>query len=145
MSSIHDRSRSRILAEFAQELQRKQSRAVPVAEGDLVGVVTDGCQGRGFQRGIDGGQLLGREDAKRIGGLELLTFEPGDIIITEGEQGSSLFVLTSGVAKAFVRAEHGAERSNPDRFYCSFQCALTNSPRVKRNSWHGARRTSLSR
>jgi hypothetical protein len=38
-----------------------------------------------------------------IHGLQLLSFEPGDIIITEGEPGSSLFVLTSGEAKAFVR------------------------------------------
>jgi hypothetical protein len=42
-----------------------------------------------------------------MGGLELLTFESGDIIITEGEQGDSLFVLTSGVAKAFIRDPKG--------------------------------------
>jgi len=32
-----------------------------------------------------------------IGCLELLTFQPGDIVITEGEPGDSLFVLTTGV------------------------------------------------
>ena len=42
-----------------------------------------------------------------INGLELLTFESGDIILTEGEPGSSLFVLTSGFAKAFVRNPQG--------------------------------------
>jgi len=42
-----------------------------------------------------------------MAGLELLGFEAGDIIITEGEQGDSLFVLTSGIAKAFVRDPKG--------------------------------------
>jgi hypothetical protein len=43
-----------------------------------------------------------------IHGLQLLTFEGGDIIITEGESGgASLFVLTSGIAKAFVRNPQG--------------------------------------
>jgi Cyclic nucleotide-binding domain len=50
------------------------------------------------------------ELAAVIGGLELKTFESGDIIITEGEPGSSLFVLTSGIAKAFVRDESGSSR-----------------------------------
>jgi hypothetical protein len=35
-------------------------------------------------------------------GLELLAFEAGDIIITEGEPGDSLFILTTGRVKAFV-------------------------------------------
>ncbi|MFZ2491424.1 MAG: cyclic nucleotide-binding domain-containing protein [Thermoanaerobaculia bacterium] len=38
-----------------------------------------------------------------VRGLELLTFEAGDILITEGEQGETLYVLTSGTAKAFVK------------------------------------------
>jgi hypothetical protein len=42
-----------------------------------------------------------------IHGLQLLSFEAGDIVITEGEPGSSLFVLTSGYAKAFVRNPQG--------------------------------------
>jgi cAMP-dependent protein kinase regulator len=42
-----------------------------------------------------------------IEGLTLVTFEGGDIILTEGEPGSSLFVLTSGLAKAFVRNPQG--------------------------------------
>jgi Cyclic nucleotide-binding domain len=36
-------------------------------------------------------------------GLRLVTFEPGDIIISEGDPGNSLFVLTTGVAKAFIK------------------------------------------
>ncbi len=42
-----------------------------------------------------------------IGGLELLSFEPGDIIITQGEAGNSMFVLTDGITKPFVRDESG--------------------------------------
>jgi hypothetical protein len=42
-----------------------------------------------------------------IRGLELLSFEPGDVIITEGESGDSLFVLSSGVVKAFARNARG--------------------------------------
>lgn len=50
------------------------------------------------------------ELAAVIGGLELKTYEAGDIIITEGEPGSSLFVLTAGIAKAFVRDGSGRSR-----------------------------------
>jgi hypothetical protein len=57
------------------------------------------------------GALLGdftpEELVAVIGGLELITFEPGDIVITEGEPGDSLFVLTTGVLKTFVRDPSG--------------------------------------
>ena len=42
-----------------------------------------------------------------IRGLRLLTFEAGDIIITEGEPGQSLFVLTTGTVKVFLRDPAG--------------------------------------
>lgn len=38
-----------------------------------------------------------------IRGLELQLFDPGDIIVMEGDPGDSLFILTSGILKAFVR------------------------------------------
>jgi hypothetical protein len=38
-----------------------------------------------------------------IAGLELLSFEPGDVIVLEGDPGDSLFVVTTGVVKAFLR------------------------------------------
>jgi len=43
-----------------------------------------------------------------IRGLELMTFEPGDIVLTEGDAGDSLFVITEGRVKTFVRdlAQH---------------------------------------
>lgn len=40
-----------------------------------------------------------------IAGLNLLSFVPGDILITEGESGDSLFVVTSGEVKAFVKRD----------------------------------------
>jgi CRP/FNR family transcriptional regulator, cyclic AMP receptor protein len=45
-----------------------------------------------------------------IRGLHLLTFEPGDIILSEGEPGDTVFVLATGVVKAFVRNPEGSLR-----------------------------------
>jgi hypothetical protein len=45
-----------------------------------------------------------------VAGLNLQTFEPGDILITEGEPGDSLFVVTSGEVKAFVKQKTGRHR-----------------------------------
>jgi cyclic nucleotide-binding protein/tetratricopeptide repeat protein len=42
-----------------------------------------------------------------IRGLRLLTFEPGDILVTEGAAGASLFVITTGTVKAFVKNAKG--------------------------------------
>jgi hypothetical protein len=36
-------------------------------------------------------------------GLQLQLFDPGDIIVAQGEPGHSLFILTTGIVKAFVR------------------------------------------
>lgn len=47
-----------------------------------------------------------------IRGLRLVTFEPGDIVVSEGEAGGggSLFVVTTGTVKAFVRDAGGRSR-----------------------------------
>ncbi len=42
-----------------------------------------------------------------IRGLNLRKFEPGEIIVTEGEPAASLFVLTTGVVRAYVRNASG--------------------------------------
>ncbi len=39
--------------------------------------------------------------------LELITFEPGDILVAEGAPGDSLFILSTGSVKAFVRNPKG--------------------------------------
>lgn len=40
-------------------------------------------------------------------GLNLLTFEAGDILVAEGAPGDSLFILTTGIVKAFVKDPKG--------------------------------------
>jgi hypothetical protein len=40
-------------------------------------------------------------------GLNLLTFEAGDILVAEGAPGDSMFILTDGIVKAFVRNPKG--------------------------------------
>ena len=42
-----------------------------------------------------------------IRGLRFLTFDPGDIIVGDGEPGDSLFVISSGRVKAFVKGAGG--------------------------------------
>jgi hypothetical protein len=41
--------------------------------------------------------------------LDLVAFEPGDIVIAEGQPGDSLFVLTTGSVKAFVKNPSGRQ------------------------------------
>lgn len=45
-----------------------------------------------------------------IQGLELVTYGPGEILITEGDPGTSLFVVTSGVVRAFVKQKDGRNK-----------------------------------
>ncbi|MEO8501460.1 MAG: tetratricopeptide repeat protein [Vicinamibacteria bacterium] len=45
-----------------------------------------------------------------IQGLELATYGPGEILILEGDPGTSLFVITSGVVRAFVRQLDGKNK-----------------------------------
>ncbi len=44
-----------------------------------------------------------------IQGLELLTFEPRQIILKEGQPGDSMYMLTAGTAKAYVRRPDGKQ------------------------------------
>ncbi len=47
------------------------------------------------------------ELAAVIHGLDLLSFAPGDLVMTEGEPGRSLFVVASGSLKVWVREGEG--------------------------------------
>jgi hypothetical protein len=49
------------------------------------------------------------ELAEVIRGFRLRSFEAGDVVLLEGERGDSLFVVTTGMVKAFVRSPHGGE------------------------------------
>ena len=44
-----------------------------------------------------------------IQGLELRTFEPGEILFSEGEEGHSLMVLSSGDLRVYVRNQSGRQ------------------------------------
>jgi CRP-like cAMP-binding protein len=43
-----------------------------------------------------------------VASTELRTYEEGDIIVTEGEEGSSLFLIVSGSVKVFTRTTDGS-------------------------------------
>ena len=45
-----------------------------------------------------------------IQGLELASYGPGDILISEGDPGTSLFVITSGTVRAFVKQVDGKNK-----------------------------------
>ena len=45
-----------------------------------------------------------------IQGLELASYGPGDILILEGDPGTSLFVVTSGTVRAYVRQPDGKNK-----------------------------------
>ena len=49
------------------------------------------------------GEFSQDELVEVIRGLELQSFEPGDVVVTEGETGGSLFVISTGLVKVFVR------------------------------------------
>jgi CRP-like cAMP-binding protein len=43
-----------------------------------------------------------------LASTEVRSYDAGDIIVTEGESGSSLFLIVSGVVKVFTRTDDGA-------------------------------------
>jgi cAMP-dependent protein kinase regulator len=68
-----------------------------------------------------------------MSGLELLSFAAGDIVITEGEPGDSLFVVSTGRVKAFVRnpaGRHVQVREMGDGEFFGEISILKGSPRT---------------
>jgi hypothetical protein len=66
-------------------------------------------------------------------GLELLNFAAGDIVVAEGEPGDSLFLLTTGRVKAFVKDPAGRYEKVRELFEGDFFgeiSILTGSPRT---------------
>jgi CRP-like cAMP-binding protein len=103
-------------AEFFQgwlvDVLRDRVKRSELAEGTLAEGERSALGGaRGYGPGLMASPLF--EDFNDdellavIRGLRLLSFDAGDIIITEGEPGLSLFVLTTGTVKVFVRDPSG--------------------------------------
>jgi len=68
-----------------------------------------------------------------IQGLQLLTFEPGATILTEGEPGHSMYTLSSGTVKAFKKDASGRQVEIGQLEEGSFfgeVSILTNKPRT---------------
>ena len=68
-----------------------------------------------------------------IRGLRLVSFEPGDVIVGAGDTGDSLFLLTAGSAKAFVRdgaGRHVLVREMGEGTFFGEISILTGSPRT---------------
>jgi hypothetical protein len=67
-----------------------------------------GAEGAGGAFGTPLFQGMSREETLAvIRELRLFSAGPGEILVTEGEPGQSLFVLTTGVCRAYVRGPQG--------------------------------------
>jgi cAMP-dependent protein kinase regulator len=68
-----------------------------------------------------------------MGGLRLCMFAPGDLVVAEGEPGDSVFLLTAGSVKAWVRDGSGryvfVRRLGEGEFFGEIS-VLTGSPRT---------------
>lgn len=68
-----------------------------------------------------------------MAGLRLVTFGPGELVVAEGEPGDSLFLLTSGSVKAWIRNREGryvlVRRLGEGDFFGEIS-VLTGSPRT---------------
>jgi hypothetical protein len=68
-----------------------------------------------------------------MAGLELVEFKTGDLVVAEGEPGDSLFLVTSGTVKAWIRNREGryvlARRLGEGDFFGEIS-VLTGSPRT---------------
>jgi CRP-like cAMP-binding protein len=96
-----------VLRDRVKRSETEGEREGPRAEGERSGLGSI----RGYGPGLSASPLFEDFDDDEllavIRGLRLLSFEAGDIIITEGEPGQSLFVLTTGTVKVFVRDPAG--------------------------------------
>jgi hypothetical protein len=68
-----------------------------------------------------------------MGGLQLIAYKAGDLVVSQGEPGDSLFLVTTGTVKAWVRNREGryvlARRLGEGDFFGEIS-VLTGSPRT---------------
>ena len=84
---------SDLVAEFDDSFAVEPEEAAPAAAPGLSTPLFDG--------------FSPEELVAVIRGLELATFEAGDVIVAEGTPGDSMFILTSGKVKAYVKTPKG--------------------------------------
>jgi hypothetical protein len=105
--AVHDRFHDWLL-----DLVRVRPHA-PAGEKPSATRPLDRSALRAYGRGLLASRLfegLSEEELLAvIQGLQLLTFEPGDIILTEGEPGESVFILATGRVRVFVRNSSGQD------------------------------------
>jgi hypothetical protein len=90
--------RDEILSLIEDVLQPTATPAPPAPASPPGGSASEGVVDTPLFRSFPRDEL-----AALIRGLRLLTFQPGEIVVSEGEAGASLFVLTSGGVRAYVR------------------------------------------
>jgi CRP-like cAMP-binding protein len=106
--AVSDRFQDWLLDLVRATVQRRLGGPPPMATRLL-----DTTALRAYGRGLLASRLfkgLSEEELLAvIQGLRLLTFEPGDIVLTEGEAGGAVFILATGRVRVFVRNRSGQD------------------------------------
>lgn len=124
-----------ILDVLRDTLRQRAPAAADEAQPGLEGV--DPSRVSGYARSLKASPLfVGFSEDELLAviqGLRLLSFDAGDIIITEGEPGESLFILAAGAAKVFVRSASGHDTALcalPEGAFFGEISTLSNRPRT---------------
>jgi CRP-like cAMP-binding protein len=107
--AVSDRFQDWLLDLVRATVQRRPGGPAPPVAPRLLDTAALRAYGRGLLasrlfKGLSEEELLAV-----IQGLRLLTFEPGDIVLTEGEAGGSVFILATGRVRVFVRNRSGQD------------------------------------
>jgi CRP-like cAMP-binding protein len=107
--AVSDRFQDWLLDLVRATVQRRPGGPPPPVAARLLDTEALRAYGRGLLasrlfKGLSEEELLAV-----IQGLRLLTFEPGDIVLTEGEAGGSVYILATGRVKVFVRNRSGQD------------------------------------
>lgn len=103
--NLHDSGTSRFVVDFDAEEEAPAETVSETAPRSLHPIGEEAAQGMVASPLFS--DFSSEELVEVIKGLELLTYEAGDVIVAEGAPGDSLFVLTTGTVKAFVKDPDG--------------------------------------
>jgi CRP-like cAMP-binding protein len=107
--AVSDRFQDWLLDLVRATVQRRLGGAPPPVATRLLDTAALRAYGRGLLAGRLFKGLSEEELLAVIQGLRLLTFEPGDIVLTEGEAGGSVYILATGRVRVFVRNRSGRD------------------------------------